>query len=124
MIIEFRHFAQFVLSAITARILIIRKTRLYNSDPLKPHFYLVKLGFTGVYIMFFLIYAQNIDFGSFEAVLTCTYNLCFEQKYENCQNCLSENFLLSKNFHLSENFQFLVIKFSVYFNKHVFRNVL
>ena len=32
--------------------LIITKTRLYNVDPLKPHFYTVKLGFTGVYIIF------------------------------------------------------------------------
>ena len=24
----------------------ITKTRLYNFDPLKPHFYIVKLGFT------------------------------------------------------------------------------
>ena len=24
-------------------------THLYNFDPLKPHFYIVKLGFTGVY---------------------------------------------------------------------------
>ena len=28
----------------------ITKTRLYNFDPLKPHFYTVKLGFTRVYI--------------------------------------------------------------------------
>ena len=40
----------------------ITKTYLYNFDPLKPHFYLVKLGFTGVYIIF-LISAQNIDCG-------------------------------------------------------------
>ena len=40
----------------------IMKTRLCNSDPLKPHFYTVKLGFTGVYIIF-LISAQNIDCG-------------------------------------------------------------
>ena len=26
----------------------ITKTRLYNFDPLKPHFYIVKLEFTGV----------------------------------------------------------------------------
>ena len=38
----------------------ITKTCLYNFDPLKPHFYIVKLGFTGVYIIF-LISAQNID---------------------------------------------------------------
>ena len=36
----------------------ITKTRLYNFDPLKPHFYMVKLGFTGVYIIF-LISAQK-----------------------------------------------------------------
>ena len=40
----------------------ITKTRLYNFDPLKPHFYMVKLGFTGVYIIF-LISAENIDCG-------------------------------------------------------------
>ena len=41
---------------------IITKTYLYNFDPLKPHFYIVKLGFTGVYIIF-LISAKNIDCG-------------------------------------------------------------
>ena len=40
----------------------ITKTCLYNFDPLKPHFYIVKLGFTGVYVIF-LISAQNIDCG-------------------------------------------------------------
>ena len=40
----------------------IMKTRLYNFDPLKPHCYIVKLGFTGVYIIF-LISSQNIDRG-------------------------------------------------------------
>ena len=40
----------------------IMKTYLYNFDPLKPHFYIVKLGFRGVYIIF-LISAQNIDCG-------------------------------------------------------------
>ena len=43
-------------------ILDITRTRLYNFDPLKPHFYIVKLGFTGVYINF-LISVQNIDCG-------------------------------------------------------------
>ena len=36
----------------------ITKTRLYSFDPLKPHIYTVKLGFTGVYINF-LISAQK-----------------------------------------------------------------
>ena len=41
---------------------VITKTYLYNYDPLKPNFYRVKLGFTGVYIIF-LISAQIIDCG-------------------------------------------------------------
>ena len=32
----------------------ITKTYLYNFDPLKPHFYIVKLGFTAVYIIFLI----------------------------------------------------------------------
>ena len=36
----------------------ITKTCLYNFDPLKPQFYIVELGFTGVYIIF-LIFAQK-----------------------------------------------------------------
>ena len=39
----------------------IMKTCLYNFDPLKPHFYLGKVGFIGEYIIF-PISAQNIDF--------------------------------------------------------------
>ena len=45
--------------------LYITKTYLYNFDPLKPHFYIIKLRFTGVYIII-LISAQNID---------CVYSL-------------------------------------------------
>ena len=56
----------------------IRKTYLYNFDPLKPRFYIVKRGFTG-YTLFFLFRLKNID-------------LCFEQEYEKYQNFLSENF--------------------------------
>ena len=37
---------------------LITKTSLYNFDSLKLHFYIVKLGFTGVYIIF-LISAQK-----------------------------------------------------------------
>ena len=37
-------------------------TRPCNVHPLTPHFYIVKLGFTGVYI-FFLFLLQNIDCG-------------------------------------------------------------
>ena len=46
----------------SAQLASITKTYLYNFDPFKPHFYIVKLGFTGVNIIF-LISAQNIDCG-------------------------------------------------------------
>ena len=38
----------------------IRKTCPCNVYPLKPHFYIVKMGYAGVYI-FFLFLLQNID---------------------------------------------------------------
>ena len=78
----------------------ITKTCLYNFDPLKAHFYIVKLRFTGVYIIF-LISARK-------QVLTSTHNLCFEQQCEKYQSFLSENF------------QFLDMKFSKYLNRRVF----
>ena len=86
----------------------ITKPCLYNTDPLKPHFYIVKLGFTGVYIIF-LISAQNID---------CRYSLepprlggsneypqlCFEQKHEKYQNFYLKIFIFfgSKSFSIFE----------------------
>ena len=41
--------------------LFITKTCLHSFDHLKPHFYIVKLGFIGVYIFLFLL--KNIDCG-------------------------------------------------------------
>ena len=84
---------------------------LYNFDPLKPNFYIVKLGFPGVYIIF-LISAQNIDCGySLEPPRRGGsneyHNLCFEQKYEKYQN-----------FYL-KTFRFLVVKFSRYLNRRM-----
>ena len=38
----------------------ITKTYLYNFDPLKPHFYIVKLGFTVVYIFFVFLLKTKI----------------------------------------------------------------
>ena len=38
----------------------IAKTRLYNFDPLKPQFYIVKLGFRGVYIIFLFLLKTQI----------------------------------------------------------------
>ena len=44
-------------------------THLYNLDtPIKAHFYIVKLGFTGV------LFAQNIDFGT-HACITDIYKI-------------------------------------------------
>ena len=86
---------------------IITKPCLYNFNSLKPHYYIVKLGFTG-FTLFFLFLLKKIDCGYFEAVLTCTHNLCSEQKYGECQNFLSEKI------------SFLVVKFSEYLNRHVF----
>ena len=80
--------------------------RLYNFDPIKPHFYIVKLGFTGVCIIF-LILLKKINC-RLSLVLTSTHNLCFEQKYEKYENFLSENF------------PFLVVKFSTFLNRGVF----
>ena len=39
---------------------VITKTCLYKIDPLKPHFYIVKLGFTGVYIIFLISSQKHI----------------------------------------------------------------
>ena len=91
----------------------IKETCLYNTDPLKSHFYTVKLGFTGVYITFFFIFAQKIDCGyslepSHEGGSNEYHNLCFEQKFEKYQ------------FFLCKNFQFLEVKFSIYLKRCVF----
>ena len=88
---------------------------LYNFDPLKPHFYIIKLGFTGVYVTrIFLISAQKRTLWVLvrtdaAAVLTSIHNLCSEQKYKKYQ------------IYLSENFQFLEVKFSICLNRRVFK---
>ena len=53
----------------------IEKTCLYNFDPLKLHFYIIKLGFTGVCIIFFLFLPKNID---------CGYSLELRNKHTVC----------------------------------------
>ena len=91
----------------------ITKTCLYNFDPLKPHFYVVKLGFTGVYVIF-LISAENID---------CGYSL--EPPRRGDSNEYPQSMFLSRNMKkISElfiwKFSFLVVIFSVYLNRRVF----
>ena len=91
---------------------IITKTHLCNFDPLKPHFYIIKLGFTGVYIIF-LISAQNIH---------CGYLLELPQwgsSNEYPQWIFWAEIRKISEF-LSENFQFLEVKFSTYLNRRVF----
>ena len=86
----------------------ITKTCLYNVDPFKPHIYIVKVGFTGVYI--FLIFAQKHRLWVLlRTASPSTHNLCFVQKYEKYQN-----------FCLKLFFFFLVVKFSVYLNRRDF----
>ena len=91
---------------------LITKTYLYNVDPLKPHIYIVKLGFTGVYIIFH-ISAQNIDCGySLEPPRRGGsneyHNLCFWAD-------------IRKIFEfLSEIFHILLLNFPVYLNRLVF----
>ena len=89
---------------------VITKTWLYNFDPLKPHFYIVKLGFTGVYIFLFLL--ENID---------CWYSL--EPPRQGGSNEYPQYMFWAEmkiSEILSENFQFLVVKFSIYLNRRVF----
>ena len=74
-----------------------RKHAYIFFTPLNPTFMWWNWGLQG-YTLFFLFLLKNIDCG----------NLCFEQKCEEYQ------------IFLSEHFQFLVVKFSVYLNRHVF----
>ena len=91
----------------------ITKTYLYNFDPLKPHFYIVNLGFKRVYIIF-LISAQNIY---------CGYSL--EPPRRGGSNEYQQSMFWAEVWKilefLSENLiQFLVVKFSIYLNRRVF----
>ena len=93
-------------------IIIITKTCLHNFNLQKSHFYIVKLGFTGVYIIFFLFLIKNID---------CGYSLEPPRRvptiYDLSRNM--ENIRLFV-FFLSEKFQFLAVKFSIYLYRRVF----
>ena len=106
--------ALFVINLVFSALIsiFITKTCLYNFDPLKPHFYIVKLGFTGVYIIFLISAQKHRLWYSLEPPRrggsNKYHNLCFDQKYVKYRNFLSENF------------HFLVVKFSVYLNRRVF----
>ena len=86
------------------------ETCLYSFDPLKPHFYTVKLGFTGVYINFcskhrLWVLAKTASERRFKQVPTIYV--------------LSRNIKITRMFHLKV-FIFLVVKFSIYLNRRVY----
>ena len=93
------------------QLILITKTYLYNFYPLQSHFYIVKLGFTGVYIIF-LISAQ----------IKCGYSSALPRRggsNEYPQSTFWVEVWKISEF-LSENFQFLVVKCSKYLNRRVF----
>ena len=84
---------------------IITKTYLHNVGPLKPHFYILKLGFTGVYIIF-LISAQKHRL--WVLVRTTLPIWVLSSNIENIR-------IFVKKFSF-----FLVVKFSIHLNRLVF----
>ena len=83
----------FLLSGSSLFVHLITKTHLYNVYLFKPHFYTVK---TGVYIgIYYFSYfsSKHRLWVLGKAILMSTRNLCFEHKYEKCQNYLSVQFL-------------------------------
>ena len=94
---------------------VIKKTCLYNFDPLKPNFYIVKPGFIGVYISFFLFLLENIH---------CEYSLEPPRRGgSNEYHNLCRNMKKVSEIFLSENFQFWRWNFYI-FEYACFRNVL
>ena len=96
----------------------ITKTRLYNVYPLKPNFYIVKLGFTGVLIIF-LVSAQK--HGLWVLVRTASPRWFLR---------VLTNYVLSRNMKKYQSFFKMKIssfkkfsekvKFSIYWHKRVF----
>ena len=105
------------LASLAKNKLDITETCLYNFDPLKPHFYIVKLGFTGVYIIFLIsaqkhrlwVLVRTVSTRRFQRVPTI-YVLSRKMK----------NIIL---FYL-KIYHFWVVKFSVYLNRRVFVMIL
>ena len=87
----------------------ITKTSLYNFDPLKPYFYIVKLGCTGVYIIF-LISAQK--------------HRLLELPHGVGSNEYPQSIFWAEIWKIAElfiwKFSFFGGKISVYLNRHVF----
>ena len=108
----------FILLFMRWDIFLITKTCLHNFDPLKPHFYIhvVKLGFTGVYIIF-LFLLKNIDCGySLEPPRRGGSNEYPHSMFWAEIGKISEFFIWLFSFF----FFFFWVKFSVHLNRHVF----
>ena len=109
---DWHSFSSLVFSNACTIFCFITKTYFYNFDPLKAHFYVVKLGFTGVCI-FFSFLLKNIDYGySLEPPRRGGSN-----EYPQSIFC-EEMWKISK--FLSEIFQFLEVKFPLYLNRRIF----
>ena len=101
------------LSPITKVTISSRKHAYIMMTPLKPHFYIVKLGFTGVYIIFIFL-LKNID---------CGYSL--EPPRRGCSNEYLQSMFWAEIWNIAN---FLIWKFSVfggeifciYLNRRVF----
>ena len=90
----------------------ITKTCLYNFDPLKPHFYIVKLRvYRGIHY-FFLFLLKNID---------CGYSL--EPPRRGGSNEYPQSMFRAGIWKISEffiwKFPYLVVKFPIYSNRRV-----
>ena len=88
----------------------ITKTCLYNFDPLKPHFHVVKLRFTGGILYFFLLKS-----------IYCGYSL--EPPRRGASNEYPQSMFWTEIWQLFFNWKFsfvLVVNFSVYLKRHVF----
>ena len=106
---HFLHFPMFFFAFITC---------LYDLDALKPHFYIINVGFTGgggggEGDIIFHISAQNID---------CRYS--FEPPHRGGSDLTSTHYVLSRNmgnirFFYLKIFLFWVVKFSIYLNRRV-----
>ena len=90
----------------------VTKTYLYNFDPLEPHLYIVKLGFTGVYIIFLISAQKHRLWVSLEPPRRGGSN-------EYPQSMFWAEIRKKLEF-LSVKFQFLVVKFSIFLNRRVF----
>ena len=98
--------------SIPLSIVSITEIYLYNFEPFKPHFYIVKLGLQG-YTLCFLCLLKNID---------CRYSL--EPPRRGGSNKYPQFMFWAEIWKISiflpENFQCLMVKFSIYLNRRVF----